>query len=72
MVKRPGREADHLPQTNIEVKNEWSYISAPHGMHKYNFTLKWHQIERSDSTWCSRQKPWTASVHYDAALELDN
>ena len=40
VIKGPGREADHLAQTNIEVKNEWSYTSAPHGMHKCNFTLK--------------------------------
>jgi hypothetical protein len=28
-VKRPGREADHLPLSTAEVKNAWSYTSAP-------------------------------------------
>jgi len=27
-VKRPGREADHSPQYNAEVKNAWSYTST--------------------------------------------
>jgi hypothetical protein len=28
-VKRPGREADHSPPSNAEVKNAWSYTSTP-------------------------------------------
>jgi hypothetical protein len=28
-VKRPGREADHSSPPSAEVKNEWSYPSAP-------------------------------------------
>jgi len=24
MAKKPGHEADHLPPSNVEVKNEWS------------------------------------------------
>jgi hypothetical protein len=28
-VKRPGREADHSPPSSAEVKNAWSYTSAP-------------------------------------------
>jgi hypothetical protein len=28
-VKRPGREADHSPPYNVEVKNAWRYISSP-------------------------------------------
>jgi len=28
-VNRPGREADHSPQFNAEVKNEWRYTSTP-------------------------------------------
>jgi len=35
-VKELGREADHWPPSSAEVKNSWSYISAPpihlHGM----------------------------------------
>jgi hypothetical protein len=27
-VKRPGREADHSPPTNAEIKNAWSYTST--------------------------------------------
>ena len=29
LLKRPGREADHLPPNSAEVKNKWSYASAP-------------------------------------------
>jgi hypothetical protein len=28
-VKRPGREADHSPQTSAEVKKTWIYTSTP-------------------------------------------
>jgi hypothetical protein len=28
-VKWPGREADHSPPSNVEVKNEWSHASSP-------------------------------------------
>jgi hypothetical protein len=28
-VKRPVREADKSPPSNVEVKNEWSYTSTP-------------------------------------------
>jgi len=28
-VKRPGREADHLPPFSVEIKNSWSYTSTP-------------------------------------------
>jgi hypothetical protein len=28
-VRRPGREADHLPPSSAEVKYAWSYISTP-------------------------------------------
>jgi hypothetical protein len=28
-VKRPGREADHLPPSSAEVKNAWSSTSTP-------------------------------------------
>jgi len=27
--KLPGREADHLPPTSVEVKDAWSYTSTP-------------------------------------------
>ena len=43
MGKKPGHEADHLPPSNVEVKNERSYISAPitdfYFMHRDNFTF---------------------------------
>jgi hypothetical protein len=39
-VKRPGREADHSPPFSVEVKNTWSYTSAPsirlHGVSTFN------------------------------------
>jgi hypothetical protein len=47
-VKWPGREADHSPPSNTEVKNAWSYTSAPpyfmawylfKHMDNFNFTL---------------------------------
>jgi hypothetical protein len=46
-VKRPVREADHLPTSSAEVKNAWSYTSAPQYVfmawclvkHRDNFTL---------------------------------
>jgi len=42
-VKWSGREADLLPTSRTEVKNEWAYISTPSmyldGADKYNFTL---------------------------------
>jgi hypothetical protein len=28
-VKRPGREADHSPPANAEVKRNWMYTSTP-------------------------------------------
>jgi len=28
-VKRPGREADHSPPSNAQVKNAWNYTSIP-------------------------------------------
>jgi hypothetical protein len=28
-VKRPGREADHSPPTNAEVKSTWIHTSTP-------------------------------------------
>jgi len=40
-VKRPGNEVDHSSVLNAEVKNEWSYASAPsicrHGVDGDNF-----------------------------------
>jgi hypothetical protein len=27
-IKRSGRETDHLPPSNVGVKNEWSYALA--------------------------------------------
>jgi len=29
-VKRPGREANHLPPSSAEIKNVWIYTSIPH------------------------------------------
>ena len=41
-AKRLGREVSHLPPSNVEVKNEWSYTCSPpirlHGVDKDNCT----------------------------------
>jgi len=29
VVKRPEREADHLPPSNAEIKDAWSYTFTP-------------------------------------------
>jgi hypothetical protein len=40
-VKRPGREADHSPPTNAEVKNTWIYIStSPYVFVEYCLSLR--------------------------------
>jgi hypothetical protein len=28
-VKQPGREADHFPETSVNVMKTWIYISIP-------------------------------------------
>jgi hypothetical protein len=28
-ISKPGREADHSPSSNAEVKNVWNYTSTP-------------------------------------------
>jgi hypothetical protein len=39
-IKWPGREADHLSLSSAEVKNKWSYTSAPPiRLHNFIFTL---------------------------------
>jgi hypothetical protein len=43
-VKRPGREPDHLPPSSAEVKNAWSYTSAP----QYAFT-GWCLVKHRDN-----------------------
>jgi hypothetical protein len=39
-IKRPGREANHTPPSNAEVKNAWSYKSTP----PYVF-MEWYLIK---------------------------
>jgi hypothetical protein len=43
-VKRPGREADHSPPSSAEVKNAWSYNSAP----QYAF-MAWCLVKHRDN-----------------------
>jgi hypothetical protein len=38
-TKRPGREADHSPPSNADVKNAWSYTSTP-PIHFHGVLLK--------------------------------
>jgi hypothetical protein len=44
-VKRPGREADHSPSSIAEVKNAWSYTSAP----SYAF-MAWCSVKKEVTT----------------------
>jgi len=43
-MSRQGREVDHSPPSNAEVKNQWSYTFHPptrlHGLDKNNLTLR--------------------------------
>jgi hypothetical protein len=43
-VKRPEREADHLPPSSAEVKNAWSYASTP----QYVF-MAWCLVKHRDN-----------------------
>jgi hypothetical protein len=53
-VKRPGREADHSPQSSAEVTNAWSFTSTPRYVfvawclvkHRDNFTFLLLSLER--------------------------
>jgi hypothetical protein len=42
-IKQPGRDVDHSPPSSSEVKNEWSYTSAPpmcfQGVDRGNFNF---------------------------------
>jgi hypothetical protein len=44
-VKRPEREADHSPPSSAEVKNAWSYTSAP--QHAF---MAWRSVKKSTGT----------------------
>jgi len=44
-VKWPGREADHSPRTNAEVKNAWKYASTP--QHAF---MAWCSVTESSGT----------------------
>jgi hypothetical protein len=43
-IKRPGREADHSPQSSAEVNNTWSYTST----HQYVF-MAWLFVKQRDN-----------------------
>ena len=51
-IKRPGCEVDQSSPSNVEVKDKWSYTSAPplrprlHGMDRYNFKILGENTER--------------------------
>jgi len=42
--QRPDREADHLPKSSAEVKNEWSYTST----HTY-VSMVWRLVKHRDN-----------------------
>jgi hypothetical protein len=42
-VKRPSREAGHSPPSTAEIKNAWSYISAPN-------TPSWRDVQLKKRT----------------------
>jgi hypothetical protein len=35
-VKKRGREADHLPHSSVEIKNEWRYTYTPLYLYGFN------------------------------------
>jgi len=43
-IKRPEREAGHLPPSSAEVKNAWSYTFTP----PYAF-IAWYLIKHGDN-----------------------
>ena len=53
-IKQPGREFDNSPPSSDEVKNEWSYTSAPivwlHWMDRDSFAFTFYLQLSSDST----------------------
>jgi hypothetical protein len=50
-IKRPGREADHSPASNAEVKNAWSYTSVP----QYA-SMAWHLVKHTDDFFYQENK----------------
>lgn len=52
-AKKPGREADHSPVFNAEVKNMWSYTLTPIRLHAvqrskfYGTSMMSEPLERS-------------------------
>jgi hypothetical protein len=40
-IKRLGREADHSPPSNSEIKNAWSYSSTPQ-----NVFMAWCSVKK--------------------------
>jgi hypothetical protein len=43
-VKRPVRDADHSPPSRAEVKNAWSYTSAP-----LFIFVEWYLVKSRDN-----------------------
>jgi hypothetical protein len=46
-IKWPGRDVEYSLPSSAEVKNGWSYSSAPvyiHGAYRDNFTFLYHYI----------------------------
>jgi hypothetical protein len=62
-VKRPGREADHSPPSNAEVKNAWSYISTP----QYVF-MAWCLVKHSDNFTFTLCEDWW--LHENISVQI--
>jgi hypothetical protein len=46
-VKWPGREADHSPPSDAEIKNAWSYTSTSLLVKQYDF-MAWYLVKHWD------------------------
>jgi hypothetical protein len=64
-VRWSGSEVDHSPLSSAQVKNKWSYTSAPlmyfHGVNMNNFTFLYYHSSGDKFT---RNNCWTSRFHF--------
>jgi hypothetical protein len=53
-VKQPAGEADHSPPSSSEVKNEWSYTSAPQYVFMASYSVKQRNLEKNEFFQCKK------------------